>query len=190
MFQFEGVATGGNREKYTTKEYLTYGGVTFLVIGMFVLYAFEFEYFRRYTDISSFIITALISGLLSGIGIAYYLRDKAKNALESVQIYIFCIVLCLIFAPLIFSLTNRLVAINKYEKEVQVVKMDKRFTSRYGTVKGEKAKPNLLKITYLDKGENHEFSTKYLTLENAKRRDYVKLNFKKGLLGFEYISPN
>lgn len=189
MFQLDGVATGGNREQYTLKEYLTYGGSAFLVIGMIVLYAFELEYFPRYTNISSFIIAALTGGLISGIGIAYYLRNKAENATETMQIYVFCIISCLIFAPLIFSLTNRLFALNEYEKEVQIIQVDGRITSRFGSEKGKVQKANLLQITYLDKGKSYSFSTKNLTLENKKRGDIVQLNFKKGLLGFEYVLP-
>lgn len=190
MLQFDGVNTGGNRENYTKKEYVTYGSFALLFIGMFVLYAFEFEYFRRYTNIYSFIIFALIGGLLCGIGIAYYLRAKAKNATESVQIYIFCIVSCLMFSPLIFSLTNRIFALNKYKKDVQIIQIEKRYTSRFGPEKGAKPTPNLLRVNYLDKGKSYAFSTKNLTLENAKRGDEVQLNFKKGLLGFEYILPD
>ncbi len=189
MSQFKGVATGRNREKYSIKEYLTYGGLTLLVVGMLVLYAFEFEYFRRYIDISSFILVALAGGLIFGIGLAYFLKGKAKNATETVQIYVFCIISSLIFAPLIFSLTNRIFTVSSYEKEVQIVKIDKRMTSRFGPEKGKKLEPNLLEVSYLSEGENFKFATKSLTLQDAKRGDIVGLEFKKGLLGFEYILP-
>ena len=189
MSQFQGVATGSNREKYTIKEYLIYGGSAFLIFGMFVLYAFELEYFPRYINISSFLITALTGGLIFGIGLAYFFRDVPKDATEIMQLYIACIISSLVFAPLIFSLTNRIISLNEYEKKVQIVQVDKRITSRFGSEKGKKVKPNLLIVTYLDEGKHFDFTTKYLTLQDAKRGDIVGLKIKKGLLGFEYIVP-
>jgi len=188
--QFDGLATGANREKYTAKEYLFYGSFGFGIIGMFILYAFELEYFPRYTNISAFVTVALIVGLLSGIGLAYYNRKKAENATETMQIYVASIISCLIFAPLIFSLTNRAIALNEYEKEVQIVEIEKLYSSRFGIKKGEKPQANLLKVSYLSKGKTYSFSTKNLALKDSKRGESVQLNFKKGLLGFEYLLPN
>ena len=190
MFHPQGVATGGNREKYTPKEYLLYGSLGLLVLGLVVIYALELEYFPLYSDVSSFLIFALIGGLLIGLSIAYYLREKAENATETMQIYIACILTSLIFAPLFFSLTNRLIALDRYEKEVQIISIEKRYTSRVGLAKGEKPKPNIFLVRYLDKGKSHKFSTRKSDLENAKRGDKLRFNFKRGLLGFEYILPD
>ena len=189
MSQFKGLALGGNREKYTKKEYLTYGSIGLLILGLPVLYAFELEYFPRYTNISAFLIFAFTAGLFSGSGIAYFFRNRANNATETMQIYIFCIITSLIFSPLFFSLVNRILPLNTYKKEVQIINVEQRISSRFGAKKGEKLVSNQLKISYLKEGKRFDYTTKSMVLKDAKRGDFVEVEFKKGLLGFEYILP-
>ncbi len=189
MSQFKGLATGANREKYTKKEYLTYGSISVFILCLPVLYAFELEYFPRYTNTSTLIIFALIAGLVGGTDLAFLFKNKAKDATETMQIFVFFIITSLIFSPLFFSLTNRILPISSYEKEVQIIYVEHRISSRFGIKKGEKIQPNLLKISYLSEGKSFDYTTKSMALQNAKKGDFVKLKFKRGLLGFEYSLP-
>jgi len=188
-FSFGERQTIGNRDEYTIKDYLTYGGITLLIFMFITLYAFELEYFNPYTNVSLFLKAALVFGLSIGVSLAFYLKRQAKNATEILQIFTFCIVVCLIFSPLVCSLTNRAIATDTYKKEVQIIQIDKRYVSRFGKSKNEKIIANRLVVKYLYKGKSYFFSTKDMTLAGLKRGDEVFLDFKKGLWGFEYSLP-
>lgn len=189
MSSFGDVSHSGNREQYTKKEYLIYGGIGFLIIILFALYALELQKFDRYTNLSLFVKVALSGGFLIGVGLAFYLKKQAVDATEVMQVFIFCIVSCMAFAPLIFSLINRSICLDSYQKEVQIVMVDTRYVSRFGKMKDEKSSANRLVVNYLYKGKTHEYATHNMRYYGMKRGDEATLTFEKGLLGFEYSLP-
>ena len=187
---FQNFYGGQNRERYTGSEYLLYGGGTLLLIALIVLYVFEFRYFSLYLNPKALVITALALGLSGGILWGYLWRNKADSSTESVQIYIFCILLSLVFAPLLLSLTNRGLDFRTPEtKNVQIVLVQPQYSGRYGVLEGEKMIPNQLIVNYLHKNETFSFKTKNMSFVGLKRGTPIELTFRQGLFGFTYLQP-
>lgn len=179
---------GQNREKYTAGEYATYIGATLALVAGIVLYVGEIRYFDSYIEVGKMLSIAFAAGLAAGILLGYALRGKAESLTEKVQIYIFGIVVCMIFAPLPVSLVNRHLDFSAPREEVvQIVNVEPQFASAGGLLEGEKATPNQVRVEFLHKNERYDFTSKNLRFVGMERGQETSLTFREGLFGFEYF---
>lgn len=181
---------GQNRMKLTKGEYLK-GILGFLfLIGLIVLYAFEFKYFSNTIEVKSLIVKSLLFGLMVGGITAFYFTKDYTDLLEKLKASMFFIILIPLFMPLFGSLSNRVLSFQEKEKtEVEVFGQQVYGASRFGNVKGQINKDGYYLFFIKDK-KVHRVKTKNLLFPDAKKGDRVMINFKKGFWGYEYFIEN
>lgn len=169
-------------------EYVKYALITAGIIGLFILYAFEFTYFNRTFYIQRLAIIAIILGMVMGAVSAWRLQKWATSQLERLQLYIACILFAAIFMPLFASLTNRLLSFHPVEKlPVEFVEEKPYFNSRFGITSEGQARPSSHRSFIYWKEDLLGLQTETPLFSEAKRGDTIQLAIKKGLWGFEFV---
>ena len=178
---------GQNRMKLTKAEYLK-GTLGFLfLMGLIVLYAFEFKYFSNTLEVKSLVVRSLLFGFLIGGVAAYFFTKDYTDLLERLKVSMFFIILIPLFMPLFGSLSNRLLSFEEKEKtEVEVFAQQVYGASRFGNVKGQINKDGYY-LFFIKDSKVYRVKTKNLLFPNAQKGDRVTVNFKKGFWGYEYF---
>ncbi|GJM36166.1 MAG: hypothetical protein DHS20C18_51670 [Saprospiraceae bacterium] len=177
-----------NRSSLPIREKIKYLLLSLTLIGLVVLYVLEFNFFHLTFNLPGLIIKGLIVGLVLGIGLAIYYQKQASDLTERVQLYVFFIVLCMIFMPLVVSLSNRL--LNFAEPvmlQAEYVDIEPYYSDRFGLTKGEKIKPSGYFLFFY-----YNNRLKRIRLENPPFQDYARgativLPVKKGLWGHAVV---
>ena len=169
-------------------EYIKYGGLGLLFIGLIVLYVLEFKYFHNTFATSVLVFYSLLVGLIVGLILAYLFRASATDLTETVQIYVFFVSMCMIFMPLFGSLTNRLLDVSPLElREVEFVEEMPFYSSRYGLLEGEKMEPSGYYSFFYHEARLERIKTDRPLFFESKRGDNVEIFVKRGFWGFEYM---
>lgn len=162
--------------------------ITALILGFVVLYALEFHYFNRTLGFGRLLWWSLPVGAAVGAGLGYRFRKQGSSRLERVQLYVFFIVLCTLFAPLFASLSNRLLAPQAARSvPVEFAGVEPRFSSRFGLMEDEKPVANQFYLFFYYDGRLHRIRTDSLRFPEAVRGDTVQLMLKRGLWGKEIV---
>lgn len=182
---FSGPYARSNRENYTLKERIIYTGLGLVFLGMLVLYVFEFPHFDRTGNVSYLALFAGIAGVFTGSLIARNYRHVAKGPTETMQLYVFCIGISLMFMPLLVSLSNRLLTYHPFEEEKAfVLEVDKRITERFGILKGEKMPTEKINMTVEINNQIMRYTTVDIDSNLPKRGDTILVKTRMGLWGF------
>lgn len=176
--------TDNSKQKYTTLEHLTYGGIALGFVSLIVLMAFEIPYFSRTLDAKQLVYTALGVGFVFGLIWAFLWRGKAKNATEKIQIFSFCILLSMFFAPLFVSMSNRMLSSDLQKEKITVLDIDKRYTEAYGSIDGKVKQPNLFVVVFERKGEIVNFKSRNPQFVNVQNGNVVEVEILQGTWGF------
>ena len=178
----------GRRERLQASEYLKYGGIALLFIGLVVLYVFELPYFHNTFSAINLVLWSLCLGLILGAFLAHRFSDSAQDLTEMIQIYVFFIVMCMIFMPLFGSLSNRLLDDERVElREVEFVDEVPFYSSRYGVLKGEQLEPTGYYCFFYHEAHLERIKSDRALFFEKKRGDNVEIFIKKGFWGFEYM---
>lgn len=178
----------GRREYLKRSEYLKYGSLGFLFLGLVVLYAFEFKYFHNTFSASKLVFWSLCAGLLVGLFLASRFNKSAEDLTGTIQIYVFFIIMCMVFMPLLASLTNRWLDDDEVElREVEFVDEVPFFSSRYGIMEGEKLEPTGYYCFFYHEANLERIKSDKPLFFERERGDNVEIFVKKGFLGFEYM---
>lgn len=184
--RFSGPYARSNREQYTLKERVIYTGLGLVFLGMLVLYVFEFPHFDRTGDVSYLVLFAGVAGVLTGALIARNYRHVAKGPTETMQIYVFCIGVSLMFMPLLVSLSNRLLSFHPFEEEkALVLEADKRITERFGILKGDKIPGQKIRMTVEINHQIMRYTTDEVDSKLPMRGDTILVKTRQGLWGFK-----
>jgi len=164
--------------------------LTLLIVGLIVLYVFEFPYINRTLHGGRLVLGALLTGAILGGFLGYRYRHQAADLTEQVQLYLFFMVLTALFMPLFASLSNRLLSWQPVQQvTVEFVEEDSRFVSLYGLTKDEQMRPNRYYLFFYYQGELFRIQTNTPLATGLEQGDALQLPLKKGLWGFEVAQP-
>jgi len=161
---------------------------TVLILGLIVVYALEFRYFDRTLGFGRLLGWSLPFGAAAGWLLGRRFQWQGRDRLERIQLYVFFIVLCTLFAPLFASLTNRLLSWRAPRSvAVEFAGAEPRFSSRYGLMEGEAPEANQFYLFFYHDGGLHRIKTGGLRFPEAERGDTVGLTMQQGLWGYEIV---
>lgn len=172
---------------YTLNERLTYTLAGLAMLGLVVVYALEFAWFNRTLGMSSLAFYSMAVGGCIGFALGHYAARQEHGLTEKIQIYIFFGLSCTIFAPLVGSLSNRLLSPPGRPIAVEFVSQSARYASRSGPIAGEKPVPNAFEIEFYYRQEVREITSLTPYPSTLQRGDTVLINVKPGLWGCEVI---
>lgn len=171
------------------KTYLLYVGSAMLFFGVIILYVIEFFYFDKTLRIGRLVGVAMLIAIVVGSYMGYHFRKQAEDLTEQIQIYIFFIIACLIVMPLFANLSNRVLAFRPVEmKEVELVKVEPYFSSRYGLLKGESPEPSGYRVYFIYDNELKQVSVKKLWFAEPEQARFITIPLQKGVWGFTFIN--
>ena len=162
--------------------------IVLLAIGLIALYVLEFSWFDRTIGMRSLGLYAMAFGAIAGTGLGWRFSKQSRNTVETVQLYVFFIVLCTLFSPFFASLSNRLLSpAAPRPKQVEFFEEQAFLSDRYGLIKGEKAKPSGYYTFFYYRGRLRRVKSREPLLPGRKRGETVTLYMKPGLWGFEVV---
>lgn len=174
--------------KFLKNDQLRYSILATIVFGLIILYVFEISWFQRTLHATPLLLFSLLIGSIIGLIAAYYYRDSAEDLTERVQIYIFFLVVGMTFAPLLGSLSNRLLARSAVREVPAVVyHIQAKYASAYGVIKGEKPAVTQWKIALETPDGLLQLILKEPIFTEVERGDSLYLHVKKGLWGAEFL---
>ncbi|MEL7020606.1 MAG: hypothetical protein AAGK47_03285 [Bacteroidota bacterium] len=178
-------------EKMTRWEYVKYGGLAVFLLVLIVLYVLEFPHFSNTFDMKSLVLWSLLLGAIVGMGIGYGFRKEAADLTERVQLYLFLMVLTMIYAPLVGSLTNRLLSFDTASAEaVEFVETVPFYADRFGILKGEQIRPNAYHTFFYRQGRLSYVRSSTPLFPDAKMGATVEIKTRQGFWGYDCVVIN
>ena len=170
------------------KEKMLYAVLALAVLGLVVAYVLEFYYFKRTFGIKNMSMIAAGIGAADGALLGWVLNRKARETVEGIQLYMFCIVLTALFAPLLASLSNRLLSPHPVKMERVVFFEERPYVSEmYGIMKGEKIKPRGYFLFFMREGKLERIDNRRPMAVPLQRGDTFEIPVRKGLWGVEWV---
>ncbi len=180
--------TSANRIKLTRSGYIKMISLTVLIFIMILLYVFHFDHFDKILDTRKWLIIAGIVGLGLGFFIGKKNADKEHEIYEQFRLYTLCIVLSIVFMPLVISLINLYGDFKApSSQQVQLLDLKPKVDQPFGHIKGEEVKVTHYETAVLLDDEVFKFSTKENPFPGRAMGDMVQLPVYPGLLGIRYL---
>ena len=167
---------------------IKYLAITIAVFSTVVLYALEFSWFDRTLDVRRLVLWSMAIGALPGLALAWRFRQSAKDLTEKVQLYVFFMIICVIFAPLAGSLSNRL--LSPYPVRTQAVMVMEEQASKsepFGLIVGEKPEITGYFSFFYYEGKLRRIKNKTPLFSGRQRGETAMLRMQKGLWGLEVV---
>lgn len=162
--------------------------VVLLLLGLIALYVSEFHWFDRTIGMRRLALYAMAIGVLLGTALGRRFSPQGRNTVEKVQLYVFFIFICTLFAPLAASLSNRL--LSPYPPRLEQVTFFEEqafFSGRYGLIKGEKVEPDGYYTFFYYHGRLRRVKSKQPLLSGRERGETVGLTIRRGLWGYDVV---
>lgn len=157
-------------------------------VALPVGYTFEIDDFNRTLHGGRLAQIAFFIGLIGGAGLGFWLQKKVTDTVGRMRILATCIILSVLFMPLLASLSNRLLRFQKPQPaSVEFVEESPRFANRFGLSENMVEPSSYLTFFYKDT-ELYKIQTPNALFPNAKRGDIVILPIQKGFWGFEFVT--
>ncbi len=167
---------------------LKYLLITLGIIGLIVLYVFEFEWLNRTFHSGRLVFIFLLLGAIVGYFLSKKFRKTGKDWIEKLQLTLLIAVPLTLFAPLLGSLSNRLLSFRAaHSILVEFVEEKPYFASIFGVLQDEKVKPTGYRSFFYKDQQLIRLQSKTPLFERAVQGDTVQLQLKKGLWGFEFV---
>ncbi|MCO6476271.1 MAG: hypothetical protein J5I94_06605 [Phaeodactylibacter sp.] len=159
------------------------------VIGLIAFYVLEFRWFDRTLDMRSLALYAMGAGALLGTALARRFSRRSQNLVEKVQLYVFFIIFCSLFAPFFASLSNRLLSPHAPRSEpAEFFEQRAYIAGRFGLIKEEEIKPTGYYTFFYYEGQLRRVKSKLPLLPlDMKRGQSVELLMQKGLWGYDVV---
>ncbi|MDX1942335.1 MAG: hypothetical protein SFU99_17350 [Saprospiraceae bacterium] len=169
--------------------YFIYIAILLGIVGLIVLYVFEFEYFNRTFQVGTMTFWSMLIGIAFGLLVARRFLKSANDLIDRVRVVLLCTVGIAIFMPLFASLSNRLWSFHPTTPvAVEFVESEAYIGSALGLMRGEKITPTGHRTFVYRDTKLLKIQTKEALFPEAQRGDTVQLPVKKGLWGFEFVS--
>lgn len=173
-----------NLANYKTKAW----GLAFLVVVVIVLYVVEFDHIGNTLFAFGLIGKSLLHALLIGIYLGWRFQSKGKEQVDKIRIWAASVLLSLFFAPMVGSMSNRILSFSKIKFQPFEFIEEKAFaSSAYGFLKGEKIEADGCYLFVYYEGAIHRLKRKHCIYWDRKRGDIINLPTKKGLWGYEIV---
>lgn len=157
-------------------------------VGLITVYTFEFHWIENTFDAGKLVSRSVFAGVLAGILTGFLWRKKADDLVARLRLWSACLLLPAMFAPLIGSLTNRLLSPHPERLiHVEFWQETAYAEERFGFIKGEKVEPEGYYIFVVRDGEIKRFDSKIPRFPSVQRGDQIELPVKKGLWGFDVL---
>jgi len=170
------------------REKLRYGLFAVFLLGLIVLYVFEFEWFRRTINFPLLAKLSLVGGLLTGLAWGQKYAKQEFGLTEKIQVYVYFCAMCMVFSPLAASLANRLIPLHPVrEVTVDYVSQEAYYSSRVGLLKGETLKPTGYHLRFYYRQKIRTIDSPNPFPLQLKRGEEIPLRIRTGLLGFEVV---
>ncbi len=167
---------------------LKYGLIGLLFIVLVILYVLEFPWFDRTINARTMTFFALAIGIILGLGLGWAYRGQARDKTEKVQLYVFFVFICGLFAPLAASLGNRLLSPYPPRAEtVEFIEEKQYFSEPFGLLKGEKPKPDGYLSFFYYEGELRRVKNETPLFSGRNRGEEAQIMMRRGLWGFDIV---
>jgi hypothetical protein len=157
------------------------------LLGVIVLYVLEIQWFQNYFEAKNLVVFALLAGVAIGVLLGYLLRNKAKEQVEKMQLWVACLIIPVLLMPLIASLANRLFAEQATPTKVEFWEEKAYLMNRFGQIKGERMEPSGYYIFIIKNGEMVRLESDKPMFPNAQKGDTVEVPIRKGLFGVAFV---
>lgn len=170
------------------KERLKYILAAAVFVGLVVVYTQEFYWLSRTIDVKALVIASLLIGLAGGLLWGHLYARREEGLTEKIQLYVFFGVLCMVFAPLAGSLSNRLLSpFPAAVVEVDFVGQEAYYASRSGPIVGEEAAPTGYTIDFYYRQRVRTLKVDAPMADPPERGESIGLLMQKGLWGAVFI---
>ncbi|MBK7408875.1 MAG: hypothetical protein IPL49_05480 [Saprospirales bacterium] len=162
--------------------------IALALLGLVVVYVFEFYYFQRTFHVQRLLLTGALIGAGVGAALGWRFSRVVEDSVERIQVYVFCIVLAVIFTPLLVSLSNRLLSPHPVQWEDVLFFEEKPYISeRFGILKDEKVQTAGYHLFYSREGEIYRMDNRHKMGVSLKRGDIFQIPVRQGLWGFSWV---
>lgn len=168
---------------------LKYIAASLGVLGLITIYAMEFSWFDRTLGVRRLVFWSMAAGALAGLVLGWRFRQTADSLTEKIQLFVFFTIICMIFAPLTGSLSNRLLSPHPLRDQPVTVAEEQPFLSEpYGLIKGEKPKTSGYYTFFYYDGKLRRIKNREAVFSGLQRGDTGMLRMRKGLWGPEVVA--
>lgn len=160
-----------------------------LFFSLMTLYANEIQYWGRYLNRKQFLIFSTLTGLIIGLLVSWRVSRQLKpDWLVRIRSSLAITLGTLVFFPLLISLTNRaLPRSGPATTEVEFVREEGRFTSRFGSAVAPK-KPSTHFLFFYRGSHLHRVQYNHSHYPDEQEGDTIAIPLRKGLWGFEWVA--
>ena len=162
--------------------------IALALLALVVVYTFEFYYFQRIFHVKQLLLIGALIGAGVGTVFGWRLSRVVEDSVERIQVYVFCIMLAVVFMPLLVSLSNRLLSPHPVQWEDVVFFEEKPYISdRFGILKDEKVKTTGYHLFYSREGTMYRMDNRHKMGVSLKRGDTFQIPVRQGLWGFSWV---
>jgi hypothetical protein len=170
------------------KEKLRYALYALALVLMIVAYVFEFKWFERTVNFGTLALISLLFGLAIGLLWGHSYARQEFELTEKIQVYVYFCVMCMLFSPLVASLSNRLVPLYPVREEVaDFVSQEAYYASRVGLLKGEDPVPTGYELRFYYRQKIRTIDRPEPFPIDLERGAPILLRIRTGLWGFEVV---
>ena len=162
----------------------------FLIFIVIILYSIEFNYLSNTFNAAKLLLVAFVIGSIAGIYAGSRLKVYGKNSEEKVAYFVIPLLGSILIAPLLVSMTNRLLSFHPVEKEtVEFVASQGFGMKRFGVRKDDLMEADGYHLWFLRDGDVVRIKSENQLFAGNVKGDLIQIPVQKGLLGFSFVMP-
>jgi len=189
MMGFGELLPDGGGMKLPWRQRLGWLLVVLVLIGLIVLYVFEFWWMDNTIGVEALVLYSLVAGALAGAALGWWLGRRVEDYYDRFRIVVISSFLAAVFAPLLGSLSNRLLGGPVEWRELEVVRVEQYAQSRLGFMKGEQVQPDGYYLFAFHGRGLERFRFRRLPEPLPRRGQKIRVPVRQGFWGFEVVLP-
>lgn len=170
------------------QQYLVYTLVALGMLGLVVLYPFEIDHFGRTIGVWYLVLFSLAAGVVAGYYLSNYFLENVKGMSERIKVRIFFMFLTCFFMPLLFSLSNRLLAWQAPQTiTAEYITTEEKIVATEVDDAGEIIKEYRYILFFYWKDKIYSIRSKKRLFPDAKQGEIILIDKQRGFWGFSYF---
>lgn len=158
--------------------------------GLALLYALEIQSWNLHLDRNRLIVIGLVGGAALGIFLLLAVRSKLPEDWENrIRLILGMFLLALLMGPLLLSLTNRWFSPPPESVEIEFLREDPRYSSRFGVFAGERVEPSSYFSYFYYKNQLYRISHPSPLFEGVAANTKDSIALRHGAWGFGQFVP-